>query len=126
MRIPRRSRPSDRPETRTGKSTPASPRHLRQSASTAWCTGTAPSVRPLRFAQGRQSDGPTLLHLSPPGEMLSAMLRRSAFSCYIVLTVATLGACERRGGCTTAFFFQAEDGIRDLIVTGVQTCALPI
>src|SRR3989440_8941847 len=26
-------------------------------------------------------------------------------------------------GC---FFFQAEDGIRHLIVTGVQTCALPI
>src|SRR2546421_1912222 len=25
-----------------------------------------------------------------------------------------------------SFFFQAEDGIRDLIVTGVQTCALPI
>src|SRR2546421_10015183 len=24
------------------------------------------------------------------------------------------------------FFFQAEDGIRDLIMTGVQTCALPI
>src|SRR2546430_15103415 len=31
--------------------------------------------------------------------------------------------------CTNAlyfFFFQAEDGIRDLTVTGVQTCALPI
>src|SRR3989440_39915 len=27
---------------------------------------------------------------------------------------------------TFFFFFQAEDGIRDLIVTGVQTCALPI
>src|SRR5438874_3128536 len=27
-------------------------------------------------------------------------------------------------GCS--FFFQAEDGIRDLYVTGVQTCALPI
>src|SRR5688572_14576253 len=26
----------------------------------------------------------------------------------------------------TCFFFQAEDGIRDLTVTGVQTCALPI
>src|SRR2546428_13794289 len=26
----------------------------------------------------------------------------------------------------SVFFFQAEDGIRDLIVTGVQTCALPI
>src|SRR2546430_4403883 len=41
---------------------------------------------------------------------------------------------SRRGGsscCWTAvlvwvFFFQAEDGIRDLTVTGVQTCALPI
>src|SRR5205823_11270454 len=30
-------------------------------------------------------------------------------------------AHERR-----VFFFQAEDGIRDKLVTGVQTCALPI
>src|SRR5258706_11644912 len=30
---------------------------------------------------------------------------------------------EHRG---TDFFFQAEDGIRDWSVTGVQTCALPI
>src|SRR2546430_8729467 len=28
--------------------------------------------------------------------------------------------------CYLFFFFQAEDGIRDLTVTGVQTCALPI
>src|SRR2546430_9715729 len=28
--------------------------------------------------------------------------------------------------CDVFFFFQAEDGIRDLTVTGVQTCALPI
>src|SRR2546430_10175953 len=28
--------------------------------------------------------------------------------------------------CFLFFFFQAEDGIRDLTVTGVQTCALPI
>src|SRR5256886_13668901 len=28
--------------------------------------------------------------------------------------------------CCVFFFFQAEDGIRDLTVTGVQTCALPI
>src|SRR5947209_19607852 len=27
---------------------------------------------------------------------------------------------------TGTFFFQAEDGIRDIGVTGVQTCALPI
>src|SRR5256885_8642911 len=28
--------------------------------------------------------------------------------------------------CCFFFFFQAEDGIRDYKVTGVQTCALPI
>src|SRR5882672_12533096 len=28
--------------------------------------------------------------------------------------------------CVILFFFQAEDGIRDHCVTGVQTCALPI
>src|SRR5207248_8695695 len=28
--------------------------------------------------------------------------------------------------CAVVFFFQAEDGIRDRTVTGVQTCALPI
>src|SRR2546425_2492536 len=27
---------------------------------------------------------------------------------------------------SSLFFFQAEDGIRDKLVTGVQTCALPI
>ena len=30
------------------------------------------------------------------------------------------------GLCLVYFFFQAEDGIRDHCVTGVQTCALPI
>src|SRR5262249_58627869 len=29
-------------------------------------------------------------------------------------------------GAAVLFFFQAEDGIRDWSVTGVQTCALPI
>src|SRR5205823_7255163 len=52
------------------------------------------------------------------------------------------GECRREcsrsclSGCCSAslyldcsfcfFFFQAEDGIRDKLVTGVQTCALPI
>src|SRR5690606_41461476 len=31
-----------------------------------------------------------------------------------------------RRRCCCRFFFQAEDGIRDFHVTGVQTCALPI
>src|SRR5256885_11557140 len=34
--------------------------------------------------------------------------------------------CERTGWSALYFFFQAEDGIRDYKVTGVQTCALPI
>src|SRR2546429_5305136 len=45
--------------------------------------------------------------------------------------------CKRRVGASEVcvrhlkrdscyFFFQAEDGIRDVAVTGVQTCALPI
>src|SRR2546430_6652714 len=33
---------------------------------------------------------------------------------------------DRLRGRVMFFFFQAEDGIRDLTVTGVQTCALPI
>src|SRR5699024_11296387 len=32
----------------------------------------------------------------------------------------------RRSSPICSFFFQAEDGIRDRNVTGVQTCALPI
>src|SRR2546430_7546376 len=34
--------------------------------------------------------------------------------------------CWARARSRIFFFFQAEDGIRDLTVTGVQTCALPI
>src|SRR2546429_2452757 len=33
---------------------------------------------------------------------------------------------EARRAVSLFFFFQAEDGIRDVAVTGVQTCALPI
>src|SRR5256884_5700333 len=32
----------------------------------------------------------------------------------------------RHSRLSLLFFFQAEDGIRDVAVTGVQTCALPI
>src|ERR1022692_1067226 len=49
--------------------------------------------------------------------------------------IRTSGHCHcgipsRTASCATVsgvfFFFQAEDGIRDYKVTGVQTCALPI
>src|SRR5256886_10708684 len=37
-----------------------------------------------------------------------------------------MGVTEQLLRLSVVFFFQAEDGIRDLTVTGVQTCALPI
>src|SRR2546426_4313151 len=37
-----------------------------------------------------------------------------------------LGEKKRDAARFSLFFFQAEDGIRDYKVTGVQTCALPI
>src|SRR3712207_7110553 len=45
-----------------------------------------------------------------------------------MVCVITSGISERGRelGCYSFFFFQAEDGIRDIGVTGVQTCALPI
>src|SRR5687768_18195050 len=33
---------------------------------------------------------------------------------------------RKQNSAEYSFFFQAEDGIRDVAVTGVQTCALPI
>src|SRR5206468_7732295 len=44
-----------------------------------------------------------------------------------LLWTSMFRVCHPRGvSLFVFFFFQAEDGIRDLIVTGVQTCALPI
>src|SRR2546430_6360206 len=43
-----------------------------------------------------------------------------------MVTLALEGVVELVIRGFLVFFFQAEDGIRDLTVTGVQTCALPI
>src|SRR3712207_8454890 len=51
-------------------------------------------------------------------------------ACSTVLAEAVftrhLSASPAPTTCMIFFFFQAEDGIRDIGVTGVQTCALPI
>src|SRR5256885_1397251 len=44
---------------------------------------------------------------------------RTVIGCRLVMVRARRIVCS-------FFFFQAEDGIRDYKVTGVQTCALPI
>src|SRR6266496_998837 len=54
----------------------------------------------------------------------------SAASAWVATTTASACSVNRSNIDVSApekfFFFQAEDGIRDLYVTGVQTCALPI
>src|SRR5690349_1773170 len=46
---------------------------------------------------------------------------------WMAVFAALLGRLvAKRGDGMRGFFFQAEDGIRVLYVTGVQTCALPI
>src|SRR6266446_1575633 len=59
-------------------------------------------------------------------------LRDIVASQMVAFNVGEPGQTERThgqlvsGNYFSAFFFQAEDGIRDYKVTGVQTCALPI
>src|SRR2546430_6320183 len=51
------------------------------------------------------------------------MVARSVWPTMVAAVPVTVLAMYR---VAFFFFFQAEDGIRDLTVTGVQTCALPI
>src|SRR3712207_316854 len=44
----------------------------------------------------------------------------------LVIMVKSSGSIIMASYSLLLFFFQAEDGIRDICVTGVQTCALPI
>src|SRR5256885_7523604 len=44
----------------------------------------------------------------------------------IIAAIAGVNGTVEGGAVDRFFFFQAEDGIRDYKVTGVQTCALPI
>src|SRR5256886_16886329 len=48
------------------------------------------------------------------------------YVCVCVCVCVCVWVCVCVCCCVCIFFFQAEDGIRDLTVTGVQTCALPI
>src|SRR6266545_4741453 len=56
--------------------------------------------------------------------MVFSTLPRSGCTACVSLSLAFF--VEPAAELTSIFFFQAEDGIRDKLVTGVQTCALPI
>src|SRR5437667_8219967 len=85
-------------------------------------TKTASSVQCRRSA--RQAG-----HI--PTNLRRDLMRKVTLTLAIALlfagsAVLTADAQTSRGANNIAFFFQAEDGIRDRDVTGVQTCALPI
>src|SRR5256886_12704440 len=59
----------------------------------------------------------------------SGYITQTEMGRHVLLTLEIDNLLTLRGldvAVTIFFFFQAEDGIRDLTVTGVQTCALPI
>src|SRR5262249_58880298 len=70
-------------------------------------------------AQSRPASAPTVFTVSPPKSPWFSILSPASGGEHLHRTLAT----RRR---FRFFFFQAEDGIRDWSVTGVQTCALPI
>src|SRR5256885_1473520 len=60
-------------------------------------------------------------------QLMSGVISMRCTVCGHFLQVAlTLILVVGYGIAASLFFFQAEDGIRDYKVTGVQTCALPI
>ena len=64
--------------------------------------------------------GNTLVHVCDIGDIWSSN-EGYVVMWYGALCVVCVICCY-----CVFFFFQAEDGIRDTSVTGVQTCALPI
>src|SRR2546430_5851614 len=84
------------------------------------------SPRPINSNNGNGSDGPNK-------NITISLIMRSLLIVVVVLLGWGLFQYFTQSSNSgpqdvldVFFFFQAEDGIRDLTVTGVQTCALPI
>src|SRR5438105_7321883 len=63
---------------------------------------------------------------SMPVEPMSRRGLRPILLMIAIVSKQAVIACAPEPMLVSSFFFQAEDGIRDPLVTGVQTCALPI
>src|SRR2546430_8940271 len=57
---------------------------------------------------------------------LTCLMRTVSVYAWLAVGLISVGFGTLLLQWVCVFFFQAEDGIRDLTVTGVQTCALPI
>src|SRR5215469_7920409 len=66
------------------------------------------------------------LEVDPPRRLVQSYNALWSEEAKIEGTSRVTWEIEPVGDSCNFFFFQAEDGIRDLYVTGVQTCALPI
>src|SRR3990170_6288472 len=85
---------------------------------------TAPK-RMARTARSKGASSATRMALLPPS---SSMVRPKRLDTVSATRRPTRvdPVKETKGTRESLIFFQAEDGIRDDLVTGVQTCALPI
>src|SRR2546429_91803 len=96
-----------------------------------WCPGRAGGWRAgsWRGREWRAGGGRALKKRAgrETGRMCAVSCRRWAAmqsaACAMSIAICTFQELE---AVSFFFFFQAEDGIRDVAVTGVQTCALPI
>src|SRR5687767_8754188 len=79
------------------------------------CSSTSPTRSGRASRSIRSADAPATHGLPIP--------RATSAACDALPPSAVRIPCAAKKPC---FFFQAEDGIRDKLVTGVQTCALPI
>src|SRR5256885_5037867 len=98
-------------------------------------TSTSRAAPPWAAAATADADDPVPDDVDGPTPRSQIRMRtRSRASTCASSTLVPAGkiACAESAGpnrlkrSASGFFFQAEDGIRDYKVTGVQTCALPI
>src|ERR1039457_547379 len=91
-------------------------------------TADTPDANSPRYYHGTKADwtrGDLIEPGHPDGSGATPELRLTS-SLDAAAWEAELTVGDGTGRIYIVYFFQAEDGIRDYKVTGVQTCALPI
>src|SRR5437762_1155923 len=71
-------------------------------------------------------DGMNIISNDGSNKLNRSRKARVSYKVQRTINASLNAATSTRAVSSNPFFFQAEDGIRDTSVTGVQTCALPI